>query len=52
MLLAWLAVLLVSGRRITALAAAAAAPMRWAGTLTVLATAGFAGLGAALIAGR
>lgn len=47
----WLAVLLLSGRRIAAMAAAAPAPVRRAVPLTALATIGFAGLGMALVAG-
>lgn len=50
-LAAWLAVLVLSWRRITALAAAPG-PAGWAVPLTALAAVGFAGLGVALVLSR
>jgi hypothetical protein len=48
----WLAVLVLSWRRIAAMGAATPAPVRRAVPLTTLATVGFAGLGVALVLGR
>lgn len=45
----WLAMLVFSWRRISALAAARPAPPRWVLPVTVLVTVGFAGLGIALV---
>jgi Domain of unknown function (DUF202) len=49
---AWLGVLVVSWRRITALSVAAPAPVRRAVPLATLAAIGFAGLGVVLVTGR
>jgi hypothetical protein len=46
----WLAVLLLAGRRISAMAAAEPPAARWAMPLTALAAAGYAGIGVALVA--
>jgi hypothetical protein len=45
----WLVILAVAGRRITALAAAEPAPVRWAVPLTAVTSIGYAGLGALLL---